>query len=281
NEMFAGAPPMRSARSPHSRFDAQIAEHHPLKILLAEDNVVNQKVALHLLQQLGYRADIASNGLEVLAALRRQAYDVVLMDVQMPEMDGLTATRRICQEWPPADRPYIIAMTANAMQGDRELCKASGMNDYVSKPVRLDALVKALNACPPSRPSLKTSSSRSPEEALNRQALQALQELVGEDAIGFLGEVIDTYLEDSPKALQSMWLAVLQEDWAALYQAAHTLKMSSVTLGAKTLADLCEELEAIAQPSQLEAARELIQQIEAEYDNVKTALKAERQQYQT
>lgn len=284
NEMFAGVPtPIRSTRSPSSRFDAQIAERHPLKILLAEDNVVNQKVALHLLQQLGYRADIASNGLEVLAALRRQAYDVVLMDVQMPEMDGLTATRRICQEWPPATRPYIIAMTANAMQGDRELCKASGMNDYVSKPIRLEALVKALNACPSNASNtsvLKLGGSRSPEEVLNHQALQALKELVGEDAIEFLVEVIDTYLEDGPKALQSMWLAIVQEDLIALHQAAHSLKVSSVTLGAKTLADLCEELAAIAQPSQMEVARALMQQIEAEYDKVKTALKVERQQYQ-
>ncbi|MBW4487248.1 MAG: response regulator [Trichocoleus desertorum ATA4-8-CV12] len=281
NEIFDGVPtPSRSTRSSYSRFDAQIAERHPLRVLLAEDNVVNQKVAIHLLQQLGYRADIAGNGLEVLAALRRQVYDVVLMDVQMPEMDGLTATRRICQEWPPETRPYIIAMTANAMQGDRELCKASGMNDYVSKPIRLDTLVKALNACPSSAPVLRTGDGRSPEDVLNRQALQALQELVGEDAIEFLVEVIDTYLEDGPKVLQSMWLALVQEDLTALHQAAHSLKMSSVTLGAKTLASLCEELAAIAQPSQIEVARGLMQQLEAEYANVKTALKVERQQYQ-
>ena len=281
HEIFAGVPTLsRSTRSSYSRFDAQIAERHPLRILLAEDNVVNQKVALHLLQQLGYRADIAGNGLEVLAALRRQVYDVVLMDVQMPEMDGLTATRRICQEWPPETRPYIIAMTANAMQGDRELCKASGMNDYVSKPIRLDTLVKALNTCPSSAPSLKKGDGRSPEDVLNRQALQALQELVGEDAIEFLVEVIDTYLEDGPKALQSMWLALVQEDFTALHQAAHTLKVSSMTLGARALASLCEELAASAQPSQIEAARELMQQIEAEYDSVKIALKAEQQQYQ-
>ncbi|MBD1862904.1 MULTISPECIES: response regulator [Trichocoleus] len=281
NEIFAGVPtPARSTRSSFSRFDAQIAERHPLKILLAEDNVVNQKVALHLLQQLGYRADIAANGLEVLSALRRQVYDLVLMDVQMPEMDGLTATRRICQEWSPDTRPYIIAMTANAMQGDRELCKASGMNDYVSKPIRLDTLVKALNGCPSKSQTLRSGETRSPEDVLNRQALQALQELVGENAIEFLVEVIDTYLEDGAKVLQSMWMAIVQEDLDLLQQAAHSLKISSVTLGAKTLAALCEELGAIAYPNEIELARELMQHIEAEYERVKAALKSERQQYQ-
>jgi signal transduction histidine kinase/DNA-binding response OmpR family regulator len=116
----------------------------PLRILLAEDNVVNQKVALKTLQRLGYQADLAQNGLEVLAALRQQVYDVVLMDVQMPEMDGLEATRQICQQGATAQRPYIIAMTANAMQGDRELCLQAGMDDYISKPIRLAALVQAL-----------------------------------------------------------------------------------------------------------------------------------------
>jgi len=118
---------------------------HPLRILLAEDNVVNQRVALRLLERLGYSADVAANGLETLDALRRQVYDVVLMDVQMPEMDGLEASRRICQEWPADQRPRLIAMTANAMQGDREACLAAGMDDYISKPVRLDELRRALS----------------------------------------------------------------------------------------------------------------------------------------
>jgi len=127
------------------RVDAQMAERHPLRILLAEDNVVNQKLALRLLQQMGYRADVASNGIEAIESLERQTYDVVLMDVQMPEMDGLEASRRIVARWPDAaQRPRIIAMTANAMQGDREECLAAGMNDYVTKPIRVDALVQAL-----------------------------------------------------------------------------------------------------------------------------------------
>ena len=127
------------------RMDAQMAERHPLRILLAEDNVVNQKLALRLLQQMGYRADVASNGIEAIECCARQPYDVVLMDVQMPEMDGLEATRRIVARWPsPAQRPRIVAMTANAMQGDREECLAAGMDDYVTKPIRVDALVQAL-----------------------------------------------------------------------------------------------------------------------------------------
>jgi PAS domain S-box-containing protein len=127
--------------------DAPSRAHVPLRILLAEDNIVNQKVALRLLERLGYRADVAVNGLEVLAALTRQPYDVVLMDMQMPEMDGLDATRRICEQWPAAQRPRIIAMTANAMREDRETCLQAGMDDYVCKPIHVDALQAALARC--------------------------------------------------------------------------------------------------------------------------------------
>jgi CheY-like chemotaxis protein len=126
-----------------ARIDRELAARHPLRILLAEDNVVNQKLALRILQQMGYRADLASNGLEAVESVERQTYDVVLMDVQMPEMDGLEASRRIVAQWPDA-RPRIVAMTANAMQGDREACLAAGMDDYITKPLRVEVLVQAL-----------------------------------------------------------------------------------------------------------------------------------------
>ena len=138
-----GAAP-RPAAAAKPRLDAGLAERHPLRILLAEDNVVNQKLALRLLQQMGYRADVASNGIEAIECVQRQPYDVVLMDVQMPEMDGLEASRRITAKWKAGERPHIVAMTANAMQGDREACLAAGMDDYVTKPIRVDVLVEAL-----------------------------------------------------------------------------------------------------------------------------------------
>jgi signal transduction histidine kinase/DNA-binding response OmpR family regulator/putative methionine-R-sulfoxide reductase with GAF domain len=135
----------RAAAPARPAMDKDMARQHPLRILLAEDNVVNQKLALRLLQQMGYRADVASNGIEAIECVERQPYDVVLMDVQMPEMDGLEATRRIVARWPAGERPRIVAMTANAMAGDREECLAAGMDDYVTKPIRVDALVQALN----------------------------------------------------------------------------------------------------------------------------------------
>jgi CheY-like chemotaxis protein len=139
----AAAPRQRTAPSEKLALDPGMAGRLPLRILIAEDNLVNQKLALRLLQQMGYRADVAGNGLEALQALERQAYDVILMDVQMPEMDGLEATRQIIQRWGEG-RPRIIAMTANAMQGDRETFLKAGMDDYVSKPVRVDDLIRAL-----------------------------------------------------------------------------------------------------------------------------------------
>jgi CheY-like chemotaxis protein len=128
-----------------ARMDPEMGKRHPLRILLAEDNAVNQKLALRLLQGMGYRADVAGNGLEAIQSLERQRYDVVLMDVQMPEMDGLEASREINRRWKPEQRPRIVAMTANAMQGDRELCVAAGMDDYIAKPIRVPELVGALS----------------------------------------------------------------------------------------------------------------------------------------
>jgi CheY-like chemotaxis protein len=127
-------------------FDPHMGEKHPLHILLAEDNVINQKVAISILERLGYRPDVAANGLEVLEALRRQDYDVILMDVQMPEMDGEEATAKIHKNWPAERHPRIIAMTANALEGDRDYYMGVGMDDYISKPVQVDELVRSLLA---------------------------------------------------------------------------------------------------------------------------------------
>ena len=143
----AASLPTTQGAATKTTVDARIAERHPLRILLAEDNVVNQKLAMRLLKQMGYDADLAVDGREAIDAIERETYDVVLMDVQMPEMDGLAATREIVRRW-STERPSIVAMTANAMQGDRDACLSAGMDDYLTKPIRVDALVEALLKVP-------------------------------------------------------------------------------------------------------------------------------------
>ena len=150
----------RQVTNSRDQIDPELGKRRPLRILLAEDNPVNQRLATLVLEQMGYRADIAGNGLEAVAALERQQYDVVLMDVQMPEMDGLEASRVICGRWSRDRRPRIVAMTANALTGDREICLAAGMDDYITKPLRVNELIEALGHCVPiedtSDPLLKT-----------------------------------------------------------------------------------------------------------------------------
>ncbi|MAU01822.1 MAG: hypothetical protein CL608_32195 [Anaerolineaceae bacterium] len=135
--------------TPEPQFNKALGQDHPLRILLAEDNPINQKVALRMLDRLGYIADIAANGLEAIHALSRQPYDLILMDIQMPEMDGLQATQQIRQAWPASQQPRIVAITANALVGDRETYLASGMDDYVSKPIKVEELKRVLQTSEP------------------------------------------------------------------------------------------------------------------------------------
>jgi CheY-like chemotaxis protein len=139
NESHETAPSL-----PSTRLAKPLEKTIPLRILLAEDNLVNQKVALKTLKHLGYQADVVGNGLAVLEALSHTQYDLILMDIQMPEMDGLTATRQLRATQPNKQCPWIIAMTANAMEGDRDKCLAAGMNDYLTKPIQMDQLIEAL-----------------------------------------------------------------------------------------------------------------------------------------
>ena len=238
-----------------------------LRILLAEDNAVNQKVALRLLDQLGYRADVASNGVEALEALERQPYDVVLMDVQMPELDGLDASRRISERWPAEVRPRIIAMTANAMREDREACFAAGMDDYVAKPIRPHELAEALSRARP------LGDSRAEAAGLDASAIESLRELDGE---AFLAEVIDTFVGEAPALVATLRTAYEQDDREGLRRAAHTLKSNGQTFGAGRFSELCRELEERARSRELDGAGELIDRVEREYAALEQTLAALR-----
>jgi PAS domain S-box-containing protein len=242
-----------------------------LRILLAEDNAMNQKVALRLLEQLGYRADVANNGLEAIEALERQPYDVVLMDVQMPELDGLDATRRICAEWPEETRPHIVAMTANALPEDREACFAAGMNDYVAKPIRAEELVAALKRVKPLADAEGTAEIA--HVSLDDGALATLRDLGGDE---FLGEVIDAFLADAPELVATLRSSLDSGNSEELRRAAHTLKSNGATLGAEQFAELCRTLEHRAKEGELDGASELVDRIEQDYRALEEALSALR-----
>ncbi|MBD1891924.1 response regulator [Coleofasciculus sp. FACHB-SPT9] len=306
--------PIKVHRAPFTfpEFQLPFAESLPLRILVAEDNRVNQKVALHILQQLGYRADVVNNGLEVLESLRGQPYDLLLLDVQMPEMDGLETSRNICQKELATDgsaKPWIIAMTANVMQGDRETCLEAGMDDYISKPLRKEELVQALlryrgtevqgykgagksgigevkKREGEATTSLNTECGQGSDVTLSfstpidAKILEAFAKTVGGKASNLLTQLIHCYLEDAPKLLQAMETAASNQDAIALRQASHTLKASSAALGAVQLATLCKQLEAMSRTGEIAGASKIVVQIETEYEKVKTALQMEAQSSQ-
>jgi CheY-like chemotaxis protein/HPt (histidine-containing phosphotransfer) domain-containing protein len=253
----------------------QVAAQSPLRILLAEDIPTNQKIALNMLGQLGYCADVVSNGLEVLAALHRQSYDVILIDVQMPEMNGLEATRKIRQ----IDRgyPWIIAMTAHAMQDDRELCLQTGMNDYISKPIRMETLTQALEKLRQSKESVKqpleltqkrdrplatitadtitseAAIAEAPLPVLDIKMILELRKMWGQNADELLIDLFRAYLEDAPQRCAKIQDAIFAEDMQALTYAAHAMKSLSAAIGAIRLVKLCETLEIYGRENKLDS----------------------------
>jgi signal transduction histidine kinase/CheY-like chemotaxis protein/HPt (histidine-containing phosphotransfer) domain-containing protein/PAS domain-containing protein len=272
-----------------SEFDHQMGERLPLSILLAEDNATNQKLAVRLLERMGYGADIVETGLQAVEAAVNGEYDVVLMDLQMPEMDGLEATRQIRHELHDPHKPYIVAMTANAMAGDRERCLAAGMNDYVSKPIRVPALVDALTRAGESMQQAEGSDESTPQmaqkaeerapspaadaETLDPAALDNLRQTVGDDE-EFLAELVDTFLEDAPQMLADMRRAAESGDAPELRLHAHSLKSNSAEFGAMALSALSKQLEIMGKENQLDGALPLVDQADALYEAIKPALEA-------
>jgi PAS domain S-box-containing protein len=245
--------------------------HH--KVLVAEDNPVNQQVALHFLQRLGINAEVAANGFEVLNALSRSAYDAVLMDCQMPEMDGFEATQLIRESDGINKNITIIAMTAIAMQGDRERCIAAGMNDYIAKPIIFDELRKTISKYFNDESDIHVTL----EQVMDTKVLDNLHALEQNSLTHITAEVLEIYLSHAPTCLRDLQTALEKGDAEAIANAAHNLKGSSSTLGMKQMTKLCASLEAKGRNKDLDGVLELLNQAKDEFEKISKAITAEKE----
>ena len=283
--------PQQQAAAPEDKNQLLITRHtlkeaksrSRARILVAEDNAVNQKVAVKMLENLGYRADVAANGLEALEALSRIPYGAVLMDVQMPEMDGHEATAEIRRREGTERRTPIIAMTASAMQGDREKALEAGMDDFVSKPVKPEELEAALERWvlreeePPSTTATGSTkgegvSSSGAEETLDPTVVQSLRDLGGDE---MLLELTQIFLEDTSSNLDALKEAIEKHDTNSVERVAHTLTGSSGNMGATRMTYLSAKLQDAGASEDLATAPALTERLEAEFERVRSALKTE------
>ncbi|NIA52975.1 response regulator [Massilia sp. TW-1] len=239
-------------------------------ILVAEDNTINQKVIRQLLRHLGYRADVVGNGVEAVAALERQDYPVILMDMQMPDMDGLEATRRLRARFGGANAPYIIAMTANAMPGDRERCLDAGMNDYVPKPIEMDVLERALATA-----HAHVAARRRGDGVLDAGRIGQLR-AIDDDGASLLEEVANAFVGEVPQLLHKLAHAVRERDGQLLAATAHYLLSSIDFIGANRMRVPCTNLELMGKSENFEDAQEQLALLTAAYEEAKDALLALR-----
>ena len=267
------------ARALGSQVDAEVAPAVaeaavPLRVLVAEDNAVNQRVVLLVLERLGHRADVVASGSEAVQAVQAAPYDLVLMDVQMPDMDGLEATQRIRAGLPPHRQPHIVALTANALSEDRERCMAAGMDDYLAKPVRPAALARAVDVAARAREAATVEAgTRAPTglaavsagdgPAVDATVLRDLTARLGERAPALRDRLLDTWESETRTRLEELARAAAAGDAAGVQHAAHTMKSGSAALGALRLAEVCNRVESLlrsGEPVDLAEATALIEQ---------------------
>jgi PAS domain S-box-containing protein len=300
--IFRGVPLQTMNAHQESLFAEQIGKYYPLRILLAEDHIINQQVALALLEKLGYHADRATSGLEVLQMVEQQMYDVILMDVQMPEMDGMEATRYLRDSLPADQQPYVIALTAHALESDREHCLQAGMDDYLEKPLRIEDLVQKIQKIrpladmsvpqggtgdegpetgdrhqtpvvpqhtPASQPA-KQEMEPPAQSPLNVALYQQFCATVGAEAAA---QLVDIFLQDVPVKVQHIRQALATNDSNAVRVLAHTLKSSSAQVGAHHVAALCKQLEHLARAATLDEAGQLLLEIEEAFGQARDAFR--------
>ncbi|MNS89307.1 Signal transduction histidine-protein kinase BarA [compost metagenome] len=266
--------------------DTAAAGQAPLRMLLVEDNAINQEIALAMLEDSGYEATSADNGRRALALWERYPFDVILMDCQMPEMDGFEATRRLrrMESEQGRSRTPIIALTANAILGDRELCLDAGMDDYLAKPYTRAALLALLarwrpspSAPAPAETVETVETAAAPGAILDAAALQNLRAMRRPGRPDVLGRIIDLFYSDAPRLLGQLEVAAEASDAAALQLAAHTLKSSCANVGALGLSATCREIEQYARGNDVGSALNHIRGIQQELDRVLAALAIEKE----
>ncbi len=258
--------------------DSRLAQRLPLRMLLADDNPINQKVGQSVLNKLGYKIDLASNGFDVIQSLEARPYDILFLDVQMPEMDGLETSRQVCKNWPREARPVIIAMTGNAFSGDREKCLAAGMDDYICKPIRVGDLQKAVERWGIGRTANDSADHHPPqtgvsaEHLLDTAILNEMAQMPPTDGVSMLEELLDLFLSGAPKKLSEVKSSAA--DPAKLAFAAHALKSMSLHLGAKRVSALAEQIEQAGRAGNLSDVPALLRDLEVTYLRTRVRLLA-------
>jgi CheY-like chemotaxis protein/HPt (histidine-containing phosphotransfer) domain-containing protein len=273
-----GTQPSGDAPTPRNVHQAQNSSpaNRATRILLAEDNPVNQEVAMAMLKRLGYRADLVCNGLEAIQALSSTDYDLVLMDCLMPEMDGYEATRSIRKGCLGTRNPRIpiIAVTADAMAGDRDKCLQAGMSDYISKPVELKKLSDVLEKWLSKPPASEGQGLAVGKAAPGEKAIFIQEEMLARlmDDKSLAAKVISGFLSDAPRQLLNLKNKLEQGDAPGAHMLAHSLKGAAATLSAEALRELCFEMQEAAAAKNLDLARALLPQLEEQFELLKHTL---------
>ena len=263
------------------RMDIKLAQHVPVKILIAEDNIINQKLAMNIFEGLGYKPTMVGNGLEVIEALRKENFDLIFMDVQMPELDGLEATRFIIQKMHLEHRPIIVAMTAFALEGDKEKCMEAGMDDYISKPFLIEEIVERIRKWGGRYIQVRTEMSQqqairkvevNPNAIIDMAVVQRLRDMTMGSDPTFFTQVLAMFVDQGREITRDIEKMCKEKDWQGMSKLAHKLKGSALNIGANHLAEICRQIEAIGKSPNPTDCASLVPQLQEHWKKTEVEL---------